>query len=88
MSTWPRRSWLQSPDGECKQNAWRAWIEIEKNISYINKIVLDLQDYARPLTPVAQEIDLQNRIEELLKKSSIPDKVKVSVQVRKEAASS
>ena len=29
--------------------------EIEKNIDYINKIVADLQDYARPLIPVPKK---------------------------------
>ena len=75
------------PDAECKTNALESLTEIEKNVSYINKIVQDLQDYARPLNPVAKEIDLQNLIGDLIKKNGIPVEIKVSVKVQKEAAS-
>ena len=40
--------------------------EIEKNIDYINKIVQDLQDFARPLNPRTEETDLKLIIDELL----------------------
>ncbi len=36
-------------DGETKQNLLDSILETEKNVDYINKIVQDLQDYARPL---------------------------------------
>jgi PAS domain S-box-containing protein len=75
------------PDAECKANALESLTEIEKNISYINKIVQDLQDYARPLNPAAKEIDLQSLIEDLIKKNGIPEEVNVSVKIQKEAAS-
>jgi PAS domain S-box-containing protein len=75
------------PDAECKTNALESLTEIEKNISYINKIVQDLQDYARPLNPAAKEIDLQSVIEDLIKKNGIPDQIKVSVKVPRGAAS-
>jgi PAS domain S-box-containing protein len=75
------------PDAECKANALESLTEIEKNISYINKIVQDLQDYARPLNPAAKEIDLQSLIEDLIKKNGSPEEVKVSVKIQKEAAS-
>jgi len=38
-----------TPESEEKKNALESMQEIEKNIDYINKIVQDLQDYARPL---------------------------------------
>jgi PAS domain S-box-containing protein len=75
------------PDVECKTNALESLTEIEKNISYINKIVQDLQDYARPLSPSAKEVNLQSLIEDLVKKNGVPDEIKVSVKVQKEAAS-
>ena len=43
--------------------------EIEKNIDYINKIVADLQDFARPLKPNAEETDLKLIIDDLLKRT-------------------
>jgi PAS domain S-box-containing protein len=73
------------PDGECKKNAMESLEEIEKNISYINKIVQDLQDYARPITPVSKETNLQTLIEELIRNILIPRPIKVSVEVQKEA---
>ena len=75
-----------TPEGECKNNALESLGEIEKNVSYINKIVQDLQDYARPIKPVAKETNLQTLIEELVKKNGIPERVKVVVKVEKAAA--
>jgi signal transduction histidine kinase len=59
--------------------------EIEKNIDYINKIVQDLQDYARPLNPQAEESDIKTIIEKFLAKSGLPENVKVTVKVEDEA---
>ena len=42
-------------DGEEKKSALESLKEIEKNIDYINKIVADLQDFARPLNPHNEE---------------------------------
>ena len=41
------------PANEQKINILESLEEIEQNIDYINKIVADLQDYARPLNPRA-----------------------------------
>ena len=51
------------PESEEKKNALESLDEIEKNIDYINKIVADLQDYARPLNPRAEETDLKSIIQ-------------------------
>ena len=74
------------PDGECKENALESLVEIEKNVNYINKIVQDLQDYARPLKPLAKETNLESLIEDLIKKNDIPEQVKVGVKIQEEAA--
>jgi two-component system, chemotaxis family, CheB/CheR fusion protein len=73
------------PDSEEKKNALESLEEIGKNIDYINKIVQDLQDYARPLNPNAGESDLKLIIEKLLEKNGLPENVKVSVKVEDEA---
>ena len=75
----------QTPESEEKKNALESLDEIEKNVVYINKIVADLQDYARPLKPVAKETNLQKIINELLTKNGVPENVKVQVKVQKEA---
>ena len=56
------------PDGDEKKNAMESLQEIETNVDYINKIVADLQDFARPLKPKAEETDLKLLIDELLRK--------------------
>jgi PAS domain S-box-containing protein len=74
-----------TPESEEKKNALESLQEIEKNIDYINKIVADLQDFARPLKPHAEEADLKIIIDELLKKNGLPENVKLSVKVEKYA---
>ena len=59
--------------------------EIEKNVDYINKIVADLQDYARNLKPVVKEVNVQNLLSELLAKNGVPKNVKVQVKLQKDA---
>ena len=69
------------PESEEKKNAIESLQEIEKNIDYINKIVQDLQDYARPLNPKAEETDLKLIITKLFEKNSWPDNIELSVKV-------
>ena len=72
-------------DGEEKKNALESLEEIEKNVVYINKIVADLQDYARTLKPVVQETNLPKLIDELVAKNGLPQSVKVQVKLQKDA---
>jgi signal transduction histidine kinase len=72
-------------DGDGKKDALESLTEIEKNVDYINKIVQDLQDYARPLNPNPGETDLKLIIEKLLQKNSLPENVNVNVQIDDEA---
>jgi PAS domain S-box-containing protein len=69
------------PEGEEKKNIQESLVEIEKNVDYINKIVADLQDFARPLRPNAEDTDLKLIINDLLSKNGLPKNVKVSVKV-------
>ena len=73
------------PDSDEKKNVLESLTEIEKNIDYINKIVADLQDFARPLNPNPEETDLRLIIEDLLAKNVLPNNVKVSVNVENSA---
>ena len=74
------------PESEEKKNALECLDEIENNVTYINKIVADLQDYARPLKPEARETNLQKLIADLLTETFIPKNVKVDVNVQSEMA--
>jgi PAS domain S-box-containing protein len=68
------------PEGEEKNNIQESLTEIEKNIEYINKIVADLQDFARPLNPHVEETDLKRVIDDLLTKNGLPKNINVSVK--------
>jgi PAS domain S-box-containing protein len=74
-----------TPKSEEKNNIQESLTEIEKNIDYINKIVQDLQDYARPLNPNPEGADLKLIIDKLLSKNSLPKNVKVTVKVEPDA---
>lgn len=70
-----------TPDSEEKKNALESLDEIEKNIGYIDKIVQDLQDFAKPLNPHAEEVDLKRILDDLLEKNGLPKNIKVNVKV-------
>jgi two-component system CheB/CheR fusion protein len=73
------------PDSDEKKNTLDSLQEIEKNVDYINKIVQDLQDFAKQLKPTAEETDLKLIIDQLLAKNGLPENIKVSVKVETEA---
>jgi signal transduction histidine kinase len=54
---------------------------IKEQVKYMNKIVSDLQDYARPLTPKLVETNLPELINETLSTLTIPNTVQVSLVI-------
>ncbi|MEM2601381.1 MAG: PAS domain-containing protein [Candidatus Bathyarchaeia archaeon] len=56
---------------------------MKRQIEYMNKIVSDLQDYARPIKPELVETDLREFAEDILSSLSIPEKVKVIIDVER-----
>jgi PAS domain S-box-containing protein len=72
------------PKSEDKKNLQESLDEIEMNVSYINKIVSDLQDYARPLTPKLEETDLEQAVHFVLSNLDIPGNITVNHSIRKE----
>jgi PAS domain S-box-containing protein len=75
---------VTTQETEAKINALESLDEIEKNVTYINKIVADLQDFARPFKPITKEINVKNIINDLLNNNGIPSNIKVKVKVQKE----
>ncbi len=71
------------PDGEAKENLMASLNSIEEQTVYINKIVTDLQDYAKPLTPAFQEIDLEENLQAVISALDIPDHTELSYSVEK-----
>jgi signal transduction histidine kinase len=69
------------PDSNHKQAILESIAETEKNVDYINKIVQDLQDYARPLNPKTEETDIKKVVEKLIEKNGIPSNIKVGIEI-------
>ena len=73
---------LTIPNCDEKTNLIESLDEIEKNVAYINKIVQDLQDFARPVHPVAREVNLQRLIDEVITKSNLPTNVNTYFKIQ------
>ncbi|HSQ48540.1 MAG TPA: ATP-binding protein, partial [Candidatus Deferrimicrobiaceae bacterium] len=71
----------ETPEGKAKENIKEGLESIEKNVLYINKIVQDLQDYAKPNMPVAMETDLEALCQEVVFKSGIPENIDASCKI-------
>ncbi len=54
---------------------------IEKRAGYMNKIVSDLQDYARPIRPELQSVDVHDFIMKVLDSVDVPDNVTVQTDI-------
>lgn len=74
------------PDGENKESMKESLKGIEGNVEYVDKIVLDLQDYARQINPVAKEVDIQKILcKDALFRKSIPENIAATCRVEKES---
>jgi PAS domain S-box-containing protein len=71
-------------ESEEKKNMKESLEEIEKNITYINKIVIDLQDFARSLTPKLEEVDLEKTVHLVLANLNIPGNITVKHSIKKD----
>ena len=71
------------PENETKKSLLSSINAIEEQTLYINKIVTDLQDYAKPLTPTIQEFDLEQTIQDVTFELDSPDNVKMSYAILK-----
>jgi len=61
------------PEGQKKTNVQESLGSIQENLHYINKIVTDLQDYARPLRVDCGITDLANLVADILKTVPLPN---------------
>jgi signal transduction histidine kinase len=73
------------PDGEEKTNLLENLDMIKQNIEYMNKIVLDLQDFAKPLNPCAEETNIEQMTQELLKRNGVPAGIQTSAEIEADA---
>jgi signal transduction histidine kinase len=69
------------PDSEEKTKLLESLNMIKQNIEYMNKIVLDLQDFAKPLNPCPEETNIEKMIQELLTRKSVPTKIQTEAKI-------
>ena len=74
------------PESEEKTNLQESLSAIEKSVEYINKIVADLQDFAKPLSPCSQETDLKAILNDLLNENDLPENIKIQVKIENDFA--
>jgi PAS domain S-box-containing protein len=78
-----KSSLTEMPESEVKREVAESFDDLEQNILYIDKIVSDLQDYAKPLKPEFSSVNLYDLIVSSLKSIRIPDNVTLSINVIK-----
>jgi PAS domain S-box-containing protein len=69
-----------SPDSQCKSEVQESLGRIQEQIDYINKIIFDLQDYARPLKPELVEVNLCTAIPQLTLTVNVPNNIQALAQ--------
>ena len=73
------------PESSAKKCLEESCESIAKSVDYVNKIVMDLQDYAKKLKPIFQEISLKNFLAESLSRNDIPENIHTSYKVEANA---
>jgi signal transduction histidine kinase len=69
------------PDGETKKNLQESTKAIEENVFYINKIVSDLQDFAKPVVADRADLDINVVIADVFSIVPIPKNLQVQIHV-------
>jgi two-component system, sporulation sensor kinase E len=69
------------PESNTKDGIVESIDSIEKNIGYINKIVADLQDYARTSEPNYTDVNLYDLVTNIFQPIGIPDNVNCSIEI-------
>jgi signal transduction histidine kinase len=73
------------PDSQEKTNLLESLNMIKQNIEYMNKIVLDLQDFAKPLNPCPEETNIEQMIQELLTRNGAPANIQTEAKIKNDA---
>ena len=73
----------EMPECEAKKSLLDSVSYIEEQTLYINKIVTDLQDYAKSLTPSLQTINLEDVMQQTVTSLDIPGNVTVRLEALK-----
>ena len=68
---------------EAKENIKESLDSIEQGISYINKIIADLQDYSRKLNPEMKSVNLTELIDDVFETIEVPKNIKLIIRIEK-----
>jgi PAS domain S-box-containing protein len=68
-------------DGDAKKSLKESVAVIEEQTAYINKIVTDLQNYAKPAAPRIENVDLDVAIQTVVSNMDIPENIEFSYYV-------
>jgi len=69
------------PETATKNDVVESLEQIEKNVGYINKIVTDLQDYSRAITPELLNINLYSLVIDAFRNIEIPENVAPLIKI-------
>jgi two-component system, chemotaxis family, CheB/CheR fusion protein len=71
-------------DTEEKKSIKESLSEIEKNVFYINKIVSDIQDFAKPLVLKIERTNIEDIFNSVLAKLNSPKNITISYSIQKD----
>jgi PAS domain S-box-containing protein len=69
------------PESVAKKSLRESIDNLEENLSYIDKIIQDLQDYAKPPKPTLEHVTVEKIIQEVISNMDIPDTIQVSMSL-------
>ena len=69
------------PEGENRLGMKESLDSIQENIRYIDKIVADLQDFAKPKSPDWKRIKISDFLTEFLKSIVVPERIRIDVDI-------
>ncbi len=72
----------EKPENEWKHEMQVSLDAIEENVFYINKIVADLQDYARPLIAEREVVNLPDLIAGVFQNFNLPDNITIKIDIK------
>jgi two-component system CheB/CheR fusion protein len=70
-----------APESQQKKSITENLETIEDQSQYINKIVSDLQDFAKPITPQTIQLDLLDTVKNILSNANIPKNIQVNTKI-------
>jgi signal transduction histidine kinase len=70
--------------GETKKSLQESLVSIQANLLYIDKIITDLQDYAKTQKPNSEIVCLEKIIEEVMLLIAIPNELNVVIDIEKD----